>query len=68
VSADTPPRPSTRTPPRGSSALRAQALEARVPPTTLREFVRKSPFVVTAAREVRLVGLGAHPASARLAA
>jgi hypothetical protein len=49
-------------------ALRAQALAAGVPPTTLRELVRKSPIVLADVRGLRLLGLGASATPARIAA
>jgi hypothetical protein len=49
-------------------ALRAQAAAAGIPPTTLREFVRKSPFVVTGSRGVCLLGSGGSAAGVRIAA
>jgi hypothetical protein len=50
------------------SALRAEAARAGIPPTTLREFVRKSPFVTAGSRDVQLLGHGAIAAPARVAA
>ncbi|HVU52521.1 MAG TPA: hypothetical protein VHL80_17700 [Polyangia bacterium] len=48
--------------------LRAQAVAVDIPPTTLREFVRRSPFVEAGPREVRLLGRGVSAAPARIAA
>jgi hypothetical protein len=50
------------------AALRAQAVAVGIPPTTLREFVRRSPFIVVGQRDLRLLGSDVSAAPVRVAA
>jgi hypothetical protein len=50
------------------AALRTQAVAGGIPPTTLRDFVRRSPFIVVGPRDIRLLGSGVSAATVRVAA